>query len=421
MRKRLPSSLWIVGAVTISPLPFSNRISAIRLPMLSRVVSRNARAPLASTLRLMSGRWFSSKPGCASLRLSPEKMTCFLTSSGTPLRSMKRSSPNGTVAGGRGGLRLGRVVDEARFERRRAADDVLRLRRVLHAGQLDDDAIGALLLDDGLRHAELVDAVVQGADVLLQRVVLDRLDRRGPERGDESRGGTVPDRRDLHVRHAVLEDRTGPARGVGVGERHLDRIAGAHDAVVADVLVAQQRARVAGQRVEALGQRALHVDLHQEVHAAAQVETEVHRQRVDRGQPARRVRHEVERDDVARVVRGRVQPLLQDVLGLQLRIAVREPHADRWRLAVVEEHAGAGDAGLLQQRVGARHHRRVHLDRGLAAGDLHGRRVAEDVGQRVDQADRERDDDDDVLPERITIHGAVAGRGSGARERVRSP
>ena len=50
------------------------------------------------------------------------------------------------------------------------------------------------------------------------------------------------------------------------------------DAAVADVLVAHQAAQVGAHRVKALGQRALHVDLEQEMHAAAQVETEVHRQ-----------------------------------------------------------------------------------------------------------------------------------------------
>ena len=41
--------------------------------------------------------------------------------------------------------RARRVVDHADFERRGAAEDVLRLGGVLHAGQLDDDAVGALL------------------------------------------------------------------------------------------------------------------------------------------------------------------------------------------------------------------------------------------------------------------------------------
>jgi hypothetical protein len=62
----------------------------------------------------------------------------------------------------------GRVVDHADFEGGGAAEDVLGLGRVLHAGQLDDDAVGALLLDHRLGDAEFVDPVVQGGDVLLE-------------------------------------------------------------------------------------------------------------------------------------------------------------------------------------------------------------------------------------------------------------
>ncbi len=67
----------------------------------------------------------------------------------------------------------------------RAAEDVLRAGGVLHAGQLHDDAVRALLLDDGLGHAQLVDAVAQDGDVLRDRAVLDALLRLGLEPGDQ--------------------------------------------------------------------------------------------------------------------------------------------------------------------------------------------------------------------------------------------
>jgi hypothetical protein len=72
-----PISLRITGAVTTSPLPFSNSRMAMRLPMFSRVTSRKMRAPLASSVRLTVGScvWLS-KPGWASVRLSPVRMTC---------------------------------------------------------------------------------------------------------------------------------------------------------------------------------------------------------------------------------------------------------------------------------------------------------------------------------------------------------
>ena len=94
------------------------------------------------------------------------------------------------------------------------------------------------------------------------------------------------------------------------------------------LLVAQQRARVRGVGIELLVQRAGHVDLQQEVHAAAQIETEVHRQRVQRGQPARRRALQVQRDDELRIGRVAVQRLLQQILHAQLRVGVRQAHAD---------------------------------------------------------------------------------------------
>ena len=83
-------------------------------------------------------------------------------------------------------MRAGLLVDHPDLERRGAAEDVLRARRVLHAGQLHDDALGALLLDDRLGDAELVDAVAQDLDVLLDGAVLDALLRLGLERADEA-------------------------------------------------------------------------------------------------------------------------------------------------------------------------------------------------------------------------------------------
>ena len=83
-----PISVRMTGAVTTSPLPFSTSKIAIRLPMFSRVTSRKIRAPLASRLRCTAGSWvFESKPACASVRLSPVRITCFRTMTGTPPRS----------------------------------------------------------------------------------------------------------------------------------------------------------------------------------------------------------------------------------------------------------------------------------------------------------------------------------------------
>ena len=52
-----PISERITGAVTTSPLPFSNSRMAMRLPTLSRVTSRKMRAPLASSVKLTTASW----------------------------------------------------------------------------------------------------------------------------------------------------------------------------------------------------------------------------------------------------------------------------------------------------------------------------------------------------------------------------
>ncbi|EJW99486.1 hypothetical protein EVA_12405 [gut metagenome] len=50
-----PISCRTTGAVTTSPLPFSNRIMAIRLPTLSRVTSLKILAPRPSSSRFTVG------------------------------------------------------------------------------------------------------------------------------------------------------------------------------------------------------------------------------------------------------------------------------------------------------------------------------------------------------------------------------
>ena len=117
-------------------------------------------------------------------------------------------------------LRLERVVllvDEMELERRRRAEHALRRRRILDAGQLDEDAVEALALHDGFGDAELVDAIAQRQRVLLDREVLALADRRFREPHVEA--GTAVDlravddepARELAELHAA--DRRSRARG----------------------------------------------------------------------------------------------------------------------------------------------------------------------------------------------------------------
>uniref|UniRef100_A0A0N4ZLY8 TonB_dep_Rec domain-containing protein n=1 Tax=Parastrongyloides trichosuri TaxID=131310 RepID=A0A0N4ZLY8_PARTI len=101
-----------------------------------------------------------------------------------------------------------------------------------------------------------------------------------------------------------------------------------------------------------------------------------------------------------------VQFALDQVFGLELNIGGLK----------TETRSGAGSVLL---KIRARRRNIVFLeqlfnmadqvgfkpDRGFGAGNLHSRRLTKQIGQGIDQADRQRDQDDDIFPEGITIHG----------------
>ena len=70
----------ITGAVTTSDLPWSINTIAMRLPTLAAVNSPKILPPALSKLRLTTAFSIWSKPGCASLMLSPVNSTCLLIS-----------------------------------------------------------------------------------------------------------------------------------------------------------------------------------------------------------------------------------------------------------------------------------------------------------------------------------------------------
>ena len=104
------------------------------------------------------------------------------------------------------------LVDHADLEGRGAAEEILRPRDVLHAGKLHHDAVGALLLDHRLGDAELVDALVERADVLLERRFLDALLGFGPDGGVEARLRGVAGLEHLEVAEARRSARAAPSR-----------------------------------------------------------------------------------------------------------------------------------------------------------------------------------------------------------------
>ena len=193
------------------------------------------------------------------------------------------------------------LVHQPHFECRGAAEDLLRLRGILHARELHYHAVQALLLDHGLGDAQLVDAVVQRLDVLLERGFLDPLLSLGADRGDEAQLAARAGVGELQVGELLGDERARPVAGLGVAELNGDAVAFARDPGMAHILVAQLRTDIPDIAVELLGERRAHVNLKQEMHPATQIEAEVHRPRGyyrNRCEPGWRIRQQIQRDRI---------------------------------------------------------------------------------------------------------------------------
>ncbi len=191
------------------------------------------------------------------------------------------------VAAGRRQQLLARAgrsrFDQLQLEQRRRLDDLLGARDVAHARQLDQDLIlPALTRDDGLGHAELVDAALDGADGLIHRLLANlvgdvRLHAEGVGAGRTRLA--VVGRLDFGGRlaeHAVLlgGDAGQLKRGRAQGRRRDADAAGLHQ------LLAQPVHR----RLGLQPQRVVGLDAEDQVDAAFEVEAKADllRGRVDR-------------------------------------------------------------------------------------------------------------------------------------------
>ncbi|CAM5215645.1 hypothetical protein CDEF62S_02797 [Castellaniella defragrans] len=315
-----------------------------------------------------------------------------------------------------------RIIHHVDFQGGRAAEDFLGLGDVLHARQLDHDAVAALLLDHGFGHAQFVDPVVQRLDVLFQGVVLHLGDGRGAQLAVEQPLVAHVVGREDHLRHRAAQRIRACVPGVFSSEGGPHRLLVAFYVVDLDLGIAQGRSCFAGHGVIAARQRAVQVHLQQEVHAPAQVQSEVHGVGAQCRQPVRRRRHEVQRHRVVGVFGVGIQRLFQLVLGLELRVGGIEAQAYGADGAVHFKGTGRGrDVALLQDLFGAHQRVLVDLHGRLGARDLDGGGFAEEIGQRVKRPDHDGGQDDEVFPDGVAIHGR-SGRtdGDAARRRVRA-
>jgi len=139
--------------------------------------------------------------------------------------------------------------------------------------------------------------------------------------------------------------------------------------------------------------------------AAAQVQPEIHGQGADGAQPGRRGRREMQRHHVALS-----QPPREKVARAQLRLRVRQAHQDALAL---ERHRPVGQPRLLQRPLDLLAHVLAHEP--ARGRDLQRRVLAVEVRQGVDDADRQRRQQQQVLPERVAVHGPPRAQESDLR------
>ncbi len=164
-------------------------------------------------------------------------------------------------------------VDEAQRQLGGAADELLHVLGILDAGKLDEDAVLPFALDDRLLGAGLVDTAPHDLDRLLDRRAGARLERDGVglQRDIAARG-------DGHVDLGIdlLDEGADIVEPLGLAQREGDAVALGIEPGIADARRAELAAQRIDQRVEALAPDGAHVDLEQQMRAAAQIEAEAH-------------------------------------------------------------------------------------------------------------------------------------------------
>ena len=142
---------------------------------------------------------------------------------------------------------FGAVVHHADFKRGRTAQNVFGLGGVLHAWQLHHDAVCALLLNHRLGHAQLVDTVVQGGDVLLDGLLVHALGGHGVDHRSEFEVSAIRCAGGLQVQELVLNHTLRSFQRGHVAKANFNGLVITADATVAHVLFAQAGADVTSQ------------------------------------------------------------------------------------------------------------------------------------------------------------------------------
>ena len=210
------------------------------------------------------------------------------------LQRHRRATLLAELEGFGGGARGVRLGGQAELQAGGLAEDTLGLGGVLHARQLDHDAVGALALHQRLGHAKLVDAIAHRGEVLLDRIFADAGQGGWRQRDIEHLQLVALAAGQLEIGIGLADQALRLSEGFAVGEAQLEGVVAARHAAVADTLLAQQALHLAFVDFQARIDRLVHVHFQQEVHTTGQVQTQFHRRGADAAQPVGRGGRQVE-------------------------------------------------------------------------------------------------------------------------------
>ena len=104
---------------------------------------------------------------------------------------------------------------------------------------------------------------------------------------------------DKQVRQFPIKERNRLITDAHFTEANLHRLTFPRDARIANTFRAHKLTHILHIAIRGFGQRRFHVNLQQEMHAAPQIKTQIHRTCIDGRQPARRIGQQIQRDDIA--------------------------------------------------------------------------------------------------------------------------
>ena len=281
-------------------------------------------------------------------------------------------------------------IHHAHFQRGGAPQNLLGARRVLYARQLHHHAVQTFLLDHRFGDTQFVHPVAQGQQVLLYCGFLYALRRLRLERDEQVEFLACILVVQGVIGIALLDFGFTLAARICIAELHHQRIAVPIHAGIRDILFAQRAAYVFGGCIQRFGQCGLHVHLQQEMHTAAQIQAQIHRQCVQVGQPPRRTRQQIQRNHIIIA-----QLFGQHVLGLQLVVGAAETGLD----AVVFQHQQfRGQIGRLEDAPDTILQCGIRFHAGAQRRDLHRRGFTVQIRQGINQSGQQRGQDQQIFP-----------------------